>query len=621
MVKDFAKIVIPLTELIRLNPSSKKLELNSIQKSAIDKIKGILSSVTPLAHPGPVSHYQLVTDSSQFAIGAALHMMVENEPIPIGFFSKKLSQQQCKYSTFDRELLAAYSAVLYFKHLIEGRNVVILTDHKPLCNAFLSKNPSKSDRQQRQISVLTEYVTQVLYIRGEHNIVADCLSRPAMSITLDICDLAQIVDEQNKDEEVKDYIDNLKRYKYLNTDSYIYCDISSSYPRPYIPNSLRQSIFDSIHQISHPGTKATVKLLKLRYFWPFMEKSIKQYCKECTECQKAKINRHTKSPIEQFSLPSSRFESVHLDIVGPLPAVKQPDDPTSISSYRYLLTCLDRGTRWIEACPLSDITAQTIAKAFVDVWVSRFGVPLHVITDRGSQFESELFNELSNLLGFHRLRTTAYRPQTNGMIERFHRVLKTSLKARSKNWLISLPIVLLGIRSTPNETNFSPFYALTGSHLLIPQILINSDNERESSNKSEYIRNLARIMSKFETLSNSDGIHHGKCKSYIPNELESCEKVWLRIDRVRKPLECPYTGPHRVLKRSNKFFVIEIHHGVNQTVTIDRLKPCVEKTNKSIKPLRPTDSDYECVEPHNIEKKSSSGRKIKWKTDDEFYYY
>ena len=218
-----------------------------------------------------------------------------------------------------------------------------------------------------------------------------------------------------------------------------------------------------------------------------MDKNIKTWTRECASCQQSKTIKHTKSEIINFNLPSQRFETVHIDIVGPLPVAKNPTD-SFISPYRYLLTCVDRATRWLEAAPLEDITAASVAVAFVNTWVSRFGVPLYVITDRGMQFESELFKELSALVGFHRLRTTPYHAQCNGMIERQHRTLKTAITARKEDWLQALPVVLLSIRNIPNESGFSPFTAVTGTSLLFPRPLISQDNLcEETSNLSSKV--------------------------------------------------------------------------------------------------------------------------------------
>ncbi|BHF62775.1 hypothetical protein SprV_0200576100 [Sparganum proliferum] len=111
---------------------------------------------------------------------------------------------------------------------------------------------------------------------------------------------------------------------------------------------------------------------------------------------------------------------VHLDVVGPLP-------PSN--GFTHLLICVDRCTRWAEAIPLPNARAETIVKAFVSRWVAMFGAPSTVTTDRGAQYESALFQTLLSFIGCTRIRTTAYYPAGNGMVERFHRQLKTALRA------------------------------------------------------------------------------------------------------------------------------------------------------------------------------------------------
>ena len=100
-----------------------------------------------------------------------------------------------------------------------------------------------------------------------------------------------------------------------------------------------------------------------------------------------------------FNPPDAHFDVVQIDIVGPLPPSQ---------GYQQLLTCIDRFTHWPEAFPPTDITAESVARAFVLGWIARFGVPSTVITDRGRQFESNLWSQLSQLFGIHRQRTTAY---------------------------------------------------------------------------------------------------------------------------------------------------------------------------------------------------------------------
>ena len=100
-----------------------------------------------------------------------------------------------------------------------------------------------------------------------------------------------------------------------------------------------------------------------------------------------------------------------------------------------------------------DATADSCASALLTGWISRFGVPTTITTDQGQQFESALWHSLMNLLGTTRFYITTYHPQANGLVERFHRNLKTGLKAHlaGSNWIADLPIVLLGIRATLKE--------------------------------------------------------------------------------------------------------------------------------------------------------------------------
>ena len=156
--------------------------------------------------------------------------------------------------------------------------------------------------------------------------------------------------------------------------------------------------------------------------------------------QTAKISRHNKPVFGKFDEPTERFDHVHINIVGPLPYA---------DGFRYLLTCVDRFTRWPEAIPLVDIRAETVTDALFSGWIARFGTPATITTDRGTQFKSKLWDVLCNQFGIVRNNTTSYHPQSNGMVERFHRQLEAAIMAHeSPNpWTTTLPAVLLGARS------------------------------------------------------------------------------------------------------------------------------------------------------------------------------
>ena len=109
-----------------------------------------------------------------------------------------------------------------------------------------------------------------------------------------------------------------------------------------------------------------------------------------------------------FATPDAWFDMVHIDIVGLLP-------PSN--GFRYMLTCIDRFTQWPEAIPITEITAETVARAFVGSWIASFGIPLTISIDRGRQFDSCLWNELMQLLGPKHICTMAYHPSSNGLVE------------------------------------------------------------------------------------------------------------------------------------------------------------------------------------------------------------
>ena len=221
--------------------------------------------------------------------------------------------------------------------------------------------------------------------------------------------------------------------------------------------------------------------------------------------------------------------------------------------------------------PIVDITAITVAQALVSGWVSRFRLPSTITTDRGSKFESSLWSALMKLLGTNRLRTT-YHPQTNGLIERFHRQLKGTLRAQppSSPWMESLPLVLLGIRTAIKEDlQFSTAELVYGTTLRLPGEFITPSSSSIPLDYNDYITRLHCFMTNLKaTPPPTPGIR----PSFVSPALTKASYVFVRRDSVKRPLQRPYDGPYKVLQRTEKYYTLDIN-GTRDTVSIDCLKP------------------------------------------------
>ncbi|GFW50181.1 transposon Tf2-6 polyprotein [Trichonephila clavipes] len=317
---------------------SKPLNWSSEAITAFQRCKQALADAALLAHPSPSAPLALHVDASDYAIGGALHQVVNSELQPLAFFSRKLTSSEKSYSAYDRELLAIYSAIRHFRYMLEARDFTVFTDHKPLTYAFRQKSDKCSPRQIRQLDFISQFTTNIVHIPGSDNIAADVLSRVSAITFPSQIDYDCIAETQQTDQELHTLIASgtsleLKKVTFPNSSTEIMCDLSTGTARPYIPKQHRQDVFSAMHNLSHPGIRQSVHLMKQRFVWPSISSDVAKWARHCLACQKSKIHRHTRSPLSSFQEPSQRFDHVHLDLIGPLP-------PSN--GYTYCLTMIDR---------------------------------------------------------------------------------------------------------------------------------------------------------------------------------------------------------------------------------------------------------------------------------------
>lgn len=532
-----------------------------------NKCKLSIANIVQLSHPEPDCKLVLFTDASDVAVGSALHKVTPSGYLPLSFYSTKLNNAQKKYSAFDKELLAIYLSIIHFRYMLEGRDFHVITDHKPLTHAFAQKFEKCSPRRLRHLEFISQFTTDLRYLKGSQNMVADALSRIEEIVLPVKIDYIEIAEQQLRDAQLKDYLNNesktslkLKLIKLPNPEVELYFDISQRNTRLYVPFSHRRVIFDSVHSLAHLSARSSLKQICASYVWPSMRKDIVGWCRTCIACQKAKVGRHTISPLSTIEMPNSRFSHVNLDLVGPLPLAR---------GFRYCLTIIDRYTRWVEAIPLVDITADSVSRAFLFHWVARFGAPARITNDQGRQLESVTFKGLLHSLGTEIIRTTAYNPKANGLVERQHRTIKAALMCYSNaSWIDCLPLILLGLRTAVRgDWNYSSASLVYGQNLRVPgQFFIDPEI---SLSQSDLIVQLQKAFREVKPVPTS---WHGRKTVYVPKSLDTCSHVFLRIDLVRKSLQPPYEGPYKILKRRPKIFLLQINDK-ERWISIDRLKP------------------------------------------------
>ena len=484
-VKDFAKLAAPLNQLLR---KDQKFVWTDTCEQAFISLKTALTTAPILVFPDFKEPFHLYTDASNEGLGATLGQIHDGREVVIAYAGRDLNKAERNYSTTEREALGVIFGIKKFQPYIHGRKFILHTDHHSL--KWLMSITDPTGRLARWSLLIQQHDFEIRHRPGVSHANADALSRrpyPLSSPSISAYSVpgvptSQLQDMQRKDPDLADLINYLEtsqlpdndttaRRLLLTIDDYFLSEdgllfhlwTPKGQGRPsicqqlVIPSALRHEILTWAHDDptgAHFGMLKTYERLRLRYYWRKMFADVSHWCRSCCDCamRKSPRNRH-KAPLLPIPVQDA-FERVACDIVGPFPVSK--------SGNRYIVVFSDYLTKWPEAFPVPSIEAPVIARLFVDEIFSRHGAPRTFLTDRGSNFLSSLVTEVCRLLNTKKVNTTAYHPQTDGLVERFNNTLVEAISAyvstNHDDWDLYIPAILFAYRVSPSvSTGDSPF--------------------------------------------------------------------------------------------------------------------------------------------------------------------
>ena len=258
-----------------------------------------------------------------------------------------------------------------------------------------------------------------------------------------------------------------------------------------VPTVHRREVLELAHDLpvsGHLGVRKTYNRVLQHFFWPGLKRDVAKWCKECHTCQlggkpNQNIPQAPLHPIPAFDEP---FSHIIIDCVGPLPKTKSQNE--------YLLTIMCSSTRFPEAIPLRSIKTNTILKALIKFF-TLFGLPKSIQSDQGTNFMAHAFQQVMNQLGIKQYKSSAYHPESQGALERFHQTLKTMIKMycieNSKDWDEGVHLLLFAVRESVQESlGFSPFELVFGHAVRRPLLLLKEkwlDEDPEKISVLKYV--------------------------------------------------------------------------------------------------------------------------------------
>ncbi|KAL0172150.1 hypothetical protein M9458_032461, partial [Cirrhinus mrigala] len=365
-----------------------------------------------------------------------------------------------------------------------------------------------------------------------------------------------------------------------------------------LPTGYRTQIMKLAHEhicSGHLGVTKTHDRIARHFFWPSMKSSVSAFVRSCYICQLAgKPNQVIpQAPLQPIPVIGEPFERLILDCVGPLPKAK--------SGHQYMLTIMCTATRYPEAVPLRSITTKAVVKELVK-FCSMFGLPKVIQTDRGTNFTSNLFEQLAKELQIQHELSSANHPESQGALERFHQTLKSMLRTycveTGKDWVDGLPLLMLAVRSTVQESlGFSPAELVFGHTIRGPLELIHDQFLSKDSPRVpilEYVSTFREHLHRAWDVAKqhlSDTQVKMKTrydKKSVARSFQPGESVLVLLPVPSSPMHARFAGPYTIEKKlsdTNYIILTPDRRRKSRVCHVNMLKAYVDRNKCDINPV------------------------------------
>eukprot|EP00762_Andalucia_godoyi_P008723 ANDGO_04722.mRNA.1 Retrovirus-related Pol polyprotein from transposon 17.6 len=535
-------------------------------EAAFAAIKSAISASSVLHHLDYTHPIVLRTDASTVGIGGTLLQRIHGDERPVCYLSRAFTPAESRWSTIEQEAFAVYFCVTSLSHYLLGHNFIVETDHRNLLYLEKSVVPKLIRWRLR----LQEYDFTITHIPGSSNVVADALSR-CLAIS------------ETHDQVIKE-----------------------------VHNCV----------MGHRGVQATMKLLRdQNCVWPSMQADVENFVKSCATCQK--MRNCSDRPGDTFSttVVEEPFHSIAIDTVGPL--------PTDSEGYKYILVAVDCFSRFAELRATKRATAEEAASFLVELF-GRYGAPKYLRSDQGAQFVASVIQQFLSAVGTRPAYTIAYRPQSNGIVERANgevgRHLRSIVMDRrlSENWHTALPFVQRILNSTVHSAiGTSPSRLLFGDAVNLERELVKdtTESEPESVEVSEYVRKLTAIQKVAVSASQEHqrSVVAKRLKSsQHPITFEPGDYVLVSYpERAPSKLAPTWKGPMLIIARlENLYTCQDLVTQKTHDFHVSRLKEYRMDSTEDPLSIAQVDSDeyqVECLVEHRGKKKKDVEFRVRWK--------